>query len=186
MSKEAPMPIPESELGVDPVQQARTIVNRELLGRDYTPGVLLSKTVQLCDVLMMSNLPRERVFLELEIISGLAAERATAYEDHVTAAKLKEMQETCTQDALTSRRRHYEGVIDNLINGTETLFTVKQLSYLLHIPRTTIYRMFRDGHLMYIDMGELKVPRSLLIESFVRHLTPEPTKHSSSKPRPGM
>lgn len=77
----------------DPVQEARGDFNKELFAREYTTGALLTKTIRLQNVLLRSPLSAEKVYHELSLVSGQAADKAAMAEDAETAAVLRELQE---------------------------------------------------------------------------------------------
>ena len=78
--------------GVDPVQEARRAFNNELLGKEYHPVVLLTKTLQLHQILLRSTLSPERIYHESAVIAAQGAQRAELFEDTATAEPLREMQ----------------------------------------------------------------------------------------------
>lgn len=89
MTVEAPKP--SGEQPRDLVQEVRGALNRELLGKEYHTGVLLSRTLQLQNALLQSSLSPEKIYHELAIVAGQGADRAEIYEDTDTAATLREL-----------------------------------------------------------------------------------------------
>lgn len=83
---------PQGEQPIDPVQEARRAFNRGLLGREYQPGILLTSTLQLQNVLLQSSLSPEKIYDELTLIAGQGVDRAEVFEDEGTASTLKELQ----------------------------------------------------------------------------------------------
>lgn len=76
----------------NPVQEARGAFNKELLGREYQGGVLVTRTLQLHNALLRSSLTPEKVYHELAIIAEQGADRAEVFEDLQTASALRELQ----------------------------------------------------------------------------------------------
>lgn len=77
--------------GVNPIEEARRAFNNELLGKEYHPGVLLTRTLQLHQALLRSDLPPEIIYHESSVIADQAAQRAQLFDDIATAEPLREM-----------------------------------------------------------------------------------------------
>lgn len=94
MSVEAPQS--GGEAPRDPVQEARVALNRELVGRDYTKGVLVSRTLRLHNVLLQHadkrpDLSPDRVYHESLVVAEQGIQRAEVFEDADTASDLREL-----------------------------------------------------------------------------------------------
>lgn len=77
----------------NPLQEARDALNQELVGKDYNGGkILLTRTLQLQQALLRSDLSPEKVWHELSIIAGQGATRARVFGDTDTNVILTEMQ----------------------------------------------------------------------------------------------
>lgn len=77
----------------NPLEEARNALTQELVGKDYNGGnVLLTRTLQLQQALLRSDLTPEKVWHELSIIAGQGAARANIFGDTDTASVLAQMQ----------------------------------------------------------------------------------------------
>ncbi|MBI4058690.1 helix-turn-helix transcriptional regulator [Candidatus Microgenomates bacterium] len=83
---------PRSPNGQDHVQEARMAFNKELLGREYQANLLVTKVLQLQNVLVVSDLSPEKIYHELSIVAGQAVERAAIFEDPATSSIFLELQ----------------------------------------------------------------------------------------------
>lgn len=77
---------------VNPIDLARSQFTRTLIAPDYNGGTLVAGVVNLQNALLPSGLTGERIYHELSIASGQAAELARIREDETTATILSEMQ----------------------------------------------------------------------------------------------
>lgn len=82
----------EGEPQANPVQAARRSFNNELLGREYKKVILVPKTIQLQNALLVSDLSPEKIYHELTIVAGQGADRAELFDDSETAATLRVLQ----------------------------------------------------------------------------------------------
>lgn len=81
---------PQGEPTTDPIQAARTELNKTLVGREYNGALLLTRTLAFQNALLQgSGLKPELVFAELKNVAGQAVDRAEAFEDPDTTATLR-------------------------------------------------------------------------------------------------
>ncbi|MBI2028971.1 helix-turn-helix domain-containing protein [Candidatus Gottesmanbacteria bacterium] len=91
MAAEAPQPQKEQPLK-NPLQEARSAFNGELLGKEYHEGLLLTRTLMLQNALLKSELTPEKIYHELSVIAAQGADRAEIFNDPNTASVLRELQ----------------------------------------------------------------------------------------------
>jgi hypothetical protein len=89
-SQEAPKPNGEKR-PIDPVQDARNAFNKALFSPEPSGPAILGLTVQYENALYGSALPKERIFHELTVVAGQAADRV-AELDASTSEILRGMQ----------------------------------------------------------------------------------------------
>lgn len=90
---EATKPTPD-QVQIDPVTQNRGTFNRELFGDQYSGGRLLNRLTVLQQSLLASSLTPEKVYHELSIVSGQAADRADSNSDPDMTSAFREMQKS--------------------------------------------------------------------------------------------
>ena len=90
---EATKPTPD-QAQIDPITQNRGAFNRELFGAQYSGGRLLNRLTVLQQSLLASSLTPEKVYHELSIVSGQAADRAESSNDTDMTSAFREMQKS--------------------------------------------------------------------------------------------
>lgn len=123
MTVEAPKP--QGEQPKDPVQETRRAFNRELLGKEYTSGVLLDRVVELQNALLGSKVLPDKLYPELRLVAGQAADRAEVFEDNASADRLRTLQ------------KGYELTLENLTTQPESTARPIQPTRTENLPMTS-------------------------------------------------
>jgi excisionase family DNA binding protein len=173
MSKEAPRPIPQSELGINPTA-AGNVLRRKLMDPADVVQKIIDGEIQVFHVNEVVKMLRVSAPLVYKLMQGFRFGDTLRIPLPwlVDALTLRGVPEAESHEDMIQPPPLLKSLVNNLIDGTDSVFTVSEVSKMFKVSPPTVYKMIRGMGIVAICLGDtVRIPRSSLVDWTMSHLT---------------